>query len=319
MNDDYLWDRSGEPDPDVAGLENALGTLAWSGRRRRGGVRAWPRGARPWRMAIAALLVISAGAVIFVHFVLNSRTVTSWQLSLSGRNFQAMRAGELVETRSDARAIIRCSYVGTVNIEPESRLRLIASNDREQRFALDRGTIHALIWAPPARFVVDTPAAKAVDLGCKYTLHVDASGNGILKVEMGWVAFQSHGTESFIPAGAACRTNRGKGPDTPYFMDSSPVFQNALAEFDSDGAGPALHTLLGAARERDGLTLWHLLERTRGTEREEVFYRFVSIVRTPPAVSRDAILRGDKRAMDAAWNALDLGSTNWWREWKREW
>ncbi len=27
MNDDYLWDRTGEPDPEIQQLEQALGTL----------------------------------------------------------------------------------------------------------------------------------------------------------------------------------------------------------------------------------------------------------------------------------------------------
>ena len=39
--------------------------------------------------------------------------------------------------------------------------------------ALDQGTIHARIWAPPKFFYVNTQAAVAVDLGCAYTLHVD--------------------------------------------------------------------------------------------------------------------------------------------------
>jgi len=31
------------------------------------------------------------------------------------------------------------------------------------------------------------------------------------------------------------------------------------------------------------------------------------------------VLRGDPEALDGAWNALDLGSADWWREWKRKW
>ena len=230
-----------------------------------------------------------------------------------------MHAGQLVETTAGARGTIESEFVGRVEIEPESRLRLLASRADEQRFALDHGTIHALIWAPPAKFVVDTPAAKAVDLGCKYTLQVDKTGVGLLTVQMGWVAFQWHSTESFIPAGAACRTRPGHGPDTPCFLDASPTFKNAIAEFDLNGSRQALETALAAARQRDGLSLWHLLQRVHEDERGQVFDRFVALVGMPSGVTRNAIVRGDRRSLDATWNALNLGDTNWWREWKRQW
>ena len=32
MNDDYLWDKSGKPDPEIQGLENILGTLRYQPR-----------------------------------------------------------------------------------------------------------------------------------------------------------------------------------------------------------------------------------------------------------------------------------------------
>ena len=46
-----------------------------------------------------------------------------------------------------------------------------------KRIALDRGTIHAYIWAPAGEFVVDTPSAVTVDLGCAYKIKTDESGD----------------------------------------------------------------------------------------------------------------------------------------------
>jgi hypothetical protein len=136
---------------------------------------------------------------------------------------------------------------------------------------------------------------------------------------MGWVAFEWHGAESFIPAGAACTTRPGHGPDPPYFLDASPVFKNSIAEFDLHPSEQSLSSALAAARPRDALTLWHLLQRAPPGERGEVFDRIAKLVSLPSDVNRDAILRGDKRSLDAAWDALNLGNTNWWREWKRRW
>ncbi|HEX4210678.1 MAG TPA: hypothetical protein VHY56_09810, partial [Candidatus Binataceae bacterium] len=192
MNDDYLWDRTGEPDADLAHLEKVAGTLRWSPSRRKPALSKNVGTRRPtmWWLAAAAIFVAVIGSAVAVRQRYAARPLTSWRLSFSGEKPQPMHAGQLVETTANTRGSIESEFVGKVDIEPDSRLRLVAATPDEQRFALDHGTIQAFIWAPPAQFVVDTPAAKAVDLGCEYSLHVDRSGVGLLTVQMGWVAFQ---------------------------------------------------------------------------------------------------------------------------------
>jgi hypothetical protein len=323
MNEDYLWDRSGEPDADIVHLEHVLGDLRWSKTqrdftlttpvRRQRRQRAW------WTAAAAAVLVLGVGTALVVRRTQTIGPVTSWQLSLAGGKPSAVRAGQVIETAGIPHATMGSDLIGEVDIEPDSRLRLLAARTDEQRLALDHGTIHARIWAPPAEFVVDTPSAKTVDLGCQYTLRVTKDGVGFLTVNMGWVAFQSHGIESFIPAGAACTTRPGHGPDTPYFLDAPEALTQALTQFDSTGSNKALNIALAAARPQDGLTLWHLLQRTHAKERSDVYDRFASLITLPSNITREAILRGDRNSIDAAWNALQLGDTSWWRKWKRQW
>src|SRR5690349_20551546 len=298
MNEDYLWDRSGEPDASVAYLEQALGRLRWREKKR----RRWP-----WIAASAA-----AAALLLIGLSMHiSSPATSWTLSIAGKAPTAVRAGQVL-----TQGTIESDFVGEVQIEPKSRLRMLSSKASEHRMALDRGTIHALIWAPPAAFVVDTPSAKTVDLGCRYTLRVAPDGAGFLTVETGWVAFQWKNLASFIPAGAACTTRPGHGPDTPHFLDAPQNLIASVARFDRTQDPQALAAALGAARPHDALTLCHLLERTQGAERAEVVDRFAALVKLSPEVTREAILRGDPKAMDVAWNALQLGNTSWWREWK---
>jgi len=321
MTDEYLWDRSGEPDPEVTHLEQTLERLRWSGKHRsfERAKPARPRfGRKPWFMAAAAALVLGLASAFAVHRMHTLHPLTSWQLSSAGHSLSSVRAGQLIETGPTG-ASIESAYVGKVDLDPDTRLRLISTREDRHRLALEHGTIHALIWAPPTRFVVDTAAAKTVDLGCQYTLSVARNGQGFLTVELGWVAFQWNKVESFIPEGAACATQVGRGPDTPYFLDAPKALTKSLAEFDSTHNRQALTSVLQAARPRDALTLWHLLQRTRGEEQVEVFNRFAGLVALPPTVNRDGILRGDSKTMDAAWDALQLGDTSWWREWKRDW
>lgn len=319
MSDHYLWDRSGKPDEEVVRLEELLGRFKLSPRKQ--AALAFPkhRRVRWWAAAAAAALAIGAIGITAIVRSHPSGPVVSWQLSISGEKPAVVRAGQMIETSGQNRATLESEFVGSVNIAPDSRLRVLSTHGEVQQFALDRGTIHALIWAPPTRFAVDTPWAKAIDLGCQYTLHVDKGGNGLLTVETGWVAFQWKSLESFIPAGAACKTHAGSGPGTPYFLDAPREFVAALQNFDSTPDSRALDSVLTSARRRDALTLWHLLRRTQGREREQVFDRFSALVTLPREASRAAVIRGDSQAIDAAWNALNLGDTHWWREWKRAW
>jgi hypothetical protein len=305
MNEEYLWDRSGEPDAETARLEQLLGQLKYSGAPVR-----QPRFRKPavfWWIAAAAVLV---GAAITVPLLLRG-PLTNWRLPDGTR----VRAGQIIETGSSPRTKIQADDTGEVTVDPGSRLRLVA----EQRFDLQHGAIHAYIWAPPGRFVVDTPSSKTIDLGCSYTLQVSNNGTGLLTVELGWVAFERNHVESFIPAGAACVTRPDRGPGTPYFTDAPDAFTKALERFDTSADTSALETAISTARPRDALSLWHLMLRTHGNQRAQVFDRFAGLVNLPPQATREAVLRGDGQAIDAAWNALDLGNTDWWREWKRQW
>ncbi len=301
MNEDYLWNRSGEPDPETVRLEHLLSQFRYRKAART------PRNRRAvWWLAAAAAVL----AGILCLPLLWRGPLTNWQLADGKR----LRAGETIETGK-----LESNDTGEVTVDPGSRFRLVAASDHEQRFDLQHGTIHAFIWAPPGRFVVDTPSSKTIDLGCRYTLQVSKNGTGRLTVELGWVAFERKGLESFIPAGAECVTRPDKGPGTPHFSDAAPSLTMALARFDTAGDPAALETALASARPRDALSLWHLIIRTHGEERARVFDRFASLVTLPREVTREAVLKGDGKAIDAAWNALDLGDTDWWREWKRQW
>jgi hypothetical protein len=235
-----------------------------------------------------------------------------------------LQVGEALETDSVSVASINVADIGRLDLEPSTRLRLLQSTDGRKRVALDRGTIRAAIWAPPGEFVMDTPSAVAVDLGCMYTLHVDESGGGLLRTTLGWVGFQSHGRESFIPAGAAAATYAQTGPGLPYFEDAANAFRAAVSEFDSASEpsaqrAEALQVILRTARRRDALTLWHLLARASETDRPAVYDRLAALVPPPPSTNRQGILHLDRAMLDSWWTALDLGDIALWRHFEQSW
>lgn len=304
MREDYLWDRSGPADPDIERLEAELSTLRYRFDRGLPGARR--QRARGGWLAAAAAVLLAASALLF-RGAGTTAAPTAWRMGYAPvMEGQVLRSG-------DSPVTLESDPVGRVELSPDSELRAASSRHLELR----RGRLHAFIWAPPREFVVETASARAVDLGCQYTLEVDGAGNGLLRVETGWVAFQSHGHESFIPAGAECHTRQQQGPGIPVYEDAPEALTSALTAYES-GDSAALVRVLAAARPRDGLTLWHLLPRVAAAARGDVFDRFAQLAGVPRELRAGAI-RGDAHTLDRCWNALDLEDTGWWRGWERPW
>jgi len=341
---DYLWDKSGEPDPQIQRLEALLQEFQQDqpipvfpsvnlGQRWK-----WtPRGMRfAPAMAAAAVIVAAAVAIYVTHQKTTApANLAGWDVSVvSGKprvgfdslagNVGRFSVGQILETDQASRVSLQAGDVGQIEVEKNTRLRLLTMAAGLKRIALDRGTIHARIWARPGEFVVDTPSALTVDLGCVYSLHVDDSGSGLVRTSMGWVGFTLNGRESFIPAGAACATRRNVGPGTPYFEDTSDSFRTALSRLDFEDQTPQaraadLAVILNESRQRDVLTLWHLLSRVSPAERPSVYDRLQKLAPAPASVSREAVLRLDQPALDRWWNKLGFDDMATWRHWERAW
>ena len=217
-----------------------------------------------------------------------------------------LAVGEFLETDANSRARVQVANIGQVEIAPNSRVQLVNTNAKEHRLSLERGLMQAKILAPPRLFIVDTPSAVAVDLGCEYTLEVDRAGNSRLHVTSGYVALERDGRESIVPAGAVCLTKKGKGLGTPFSDDSSTELQNALFKFDfENGGSQSLQTIIKESGLYDALTLWHLLWRVPQNERGKVFDALASHVKPPVSVTREGILRLDKKMLDAWWLEIE--------------
>ncbi len=225
-----------------------------------------------------------------------------------GNSFESEKliVGEFLETDANSRARVQVANIGNVEIAPNSRVKLVRTNSTEHRLSLEKGELKAKILAPPRLFIVDTPSAVAVDLGCEYTLEVDDNGNGKLHVTSGFVALEKNGRESIVPAGAIALTKKGKGIGTPFAEDSSAEFQAALYKFDfENGGSKSLQTIIKEAGLYDSLTLWHLLPRVPKTERGKVFNALANLVEPPAKVTVEGVLRLNKKMLDAWWEEIE--------------
>jgi hypothetical protein len=318
MGNDYVWDRSGEPDPEVERLERLLGGVDQLKPLETGRVFG-PAKARWMGLAAAAAAVIAGAALLVrvqfqsgwaVAAVSGAPRIDARQIGSDGR----FPVGGLLVTDASSAARISVGKIGEVEVQPNTELRLVSAEATDHRLHLKRGAIRVRIWAPPRLFFVDTPSATAVDLGCQYDLQVDANGDGEVYVTMGWVAFEARGRESFIPAGAICRTSKAFGPGIPVYADAGAEFRAAVEALDRGVYADNVSVLLRDARQRDALTLWHLLVRRSDVR---VYDRLAELAPPPADMDQAEVLAGNRDALDRWWEALGLGSASWWRTWKQ--
>ena len=277
-----------------------------------------------WRVqaAVAAAVLVVLGIGFVWFYRRDVRPAKAWQvISLHGTpkigsegisSRGSLGIGDWLETDANSRAQIAVGTIGNVDIDENTRVRLLQTQPTEHRLELARGKMSAHIWAPPRLFFVDTPSAVAADLGCAYTLEVDDKGAGRLEVTSGWVALQAKERESIVPEGASCETELGTGPGTPYFNDATPEFKKALKtiDFDDDSAKKtdALTSMLDQSRPRDTLTLWHLLPRVGENQRARVYEKMETYAPAPAGVTREGVLKLDqnmlnqwRQSLEGAW------------------
>jgi anti-sigma factor RsiW len=252
-------------------------------------------------LALAAMVIMAIGAVALWH--INRSAPYDVVRIDAGSSTGRVSIGEWIETDASSRTRIKIGEIGTVDLAPNTRMQLVAAQPNGHRLNLARGLISAQILAPPRLFFVETASSTVVDLGCAYTMEVDEAGAGRLRVTAGWASLEWDQIESLVPAGASCPTRPGRGPGTPAFDDASERLKQALFDFDYSGGGrQAVDVVLAESRQRDTLTLWHLLSRVEPEQRSRIFDRMAALTPVPNGVTRERAL------------ALDPATLKFWRE-----
>ena len=296
---DYLWEKKGEGDAETKELESALGAARFTGMI----LPQAPVRERPWRLvavvavglataAGAGFLILPRGIPVETPFV-EVRTANGAPMKLYVEKW--------FETAVGAHAQIQVAQIGVIDLQPDSRIRVLRSDAKQQRLQLARGSLHARVSAPPRLFIVETPAVTAVDLGCEYDLGVEPGGGTRLRVRTGWVALEGQGKQSLVAAGMDCVTAAGKGPGTPLSQTSTQEFRAAISRFDAADVA-SLDAALPLAGAGDGVTLWHLLSRVDAAHREAVYERLNGFVPSPDPKAK--VLALEKPALDAWWAAI---------------
>jgi ferric-dicitrate binding protein FerR (iron transport regulator) len=313
---DYLFDKSGE-DPQVAELEGLLRVYAHRAPLREPAALGEPAPRRRWRAAAAASGLVALAIVLVVLWRGNAsdacRDGGGFAFTVEGGPARcgggviargSLPVGAWLETSSGAIADVRVADIGKLTVYGDSRVRLVGTGAAGHHMELARGKLAARVTAPPRLFVIDTPVAAAVDLGCAYELAVDDDGRTTLRVTSGVVSLEGHGRLAYAPMGTEVLAVPGRGPGTPVAIAAPAALRDAVARFDA-GDASALAGIVERAQLPDVFTLWNLLSRTTGDARATVVTRLDQLSHLPDGVRAEDVRAGDPAALERWRDALD--------------
>lgn len=332
---DYLWDRCGG-DPAIERLERLLAPFAVpAGAPPTTDLRPLPRVRRGGRtllaLAAAASLLLVAGGWFALQWRVAWPDAAPWpveavqgEVRIDGEllaGVGSLPVDATIATAADGMATVQIARIGVARLAPATRVRLERTRRGGHRLRLDEGTLWSRVWAPPAHFSVQLPAAQAIDLGCEFLAHAERDGSGWVSVRSGWVLLDGTRREVLVPAGARVRIAPGGVPGLPYDERASAGFITALHAIEShasaQGIDPALiERMLSAARPADAISLLSLLARDPRLADGPLFDH---LQRQWPSVrvDRAAVRGGAPQALEAWWRTLPYPEAKrWWLHWR---
>lgn len=333
-DDDYLWDRSGPVDLEIARLERLLAPYALrDARPAPRAAAAHPRRRRGWRIVLASAAVLAMFAVgvgTWYRQRLLWPEAQPWRMAaigpvrIDGRDAAAdetLAPGRMLETGKGGSARLRAARIGEIVLGEDSRFSLVETRSGRHRVSLQRGSLWARVWAPPGSFGVGTQHGDVLDLGCEFVLKSDAGGNGSLEVRSGWVQIDDFWRETLVPQGARVEFRGDGPPGTPYDVGASAEFVAALREIDAQGGdvpaiAPVVRRLAHNARPQDAITLLSLLKQHPSLGEGPLFDRMAAIMPADAVVTREQLRQRGADALGPWWQSLPYPRMKrWWMQW----
>ena len=308
-SDDYLWDKTGEADPEVARLEALLSPLAH--RAPLDEIRIRRRSKLPW--ISAGVAVLAAAAVLLIVFrdrpeprprppetLACSAQATGFAFSASGGTVACGGAsvpagvlpiGGTLDTGLHE-VELAIADIGSARLSAGTRIRLDGTSADRHQLYLEAGRMHAVVSAPPRIFAVATPSGQVTDLGCEYTLEVDQRGAGQVEVQSGMVELASSaGVVIVVPAGARARLLSQRRASLPLAKTAAPDLTAAVSDFEAGGSG--IDRILATAKVSDAITVANLARLVSPDQQRAVLDRLMELVPAPQDMSVDDVIELD--------------------------
>ena len=244
-----------------------------------------------------ALIGVLALAVLFIVYMTFLSKGASWDFSkfrLGSTNAETLgelAENDIIETDAISRIVIQVPDVGSINLEPNSKIQRLPAN----KIQLLSGILSANKKGASKLLTLVVPGAEIKDyfLGGQFTLAVNEENITTVNVNDGWTTIVKNELETLLLPNHTCRIIPDSGIGLPYLNTSTSAFVEAVNNFcfTSPNNEEALISVLTKAELNNSVTLWNLMKRVTRKQRDMVIYTMFGLLGDPPIGVTDEGLR----------------------------
>jgi len=133
------------------------------------------------------------------------------------------------------------------------------------------------------------------NLGSKYILQTDGSGNSTIELIDGWLQLISGETEFIFPGEYNLKILNGAGAGLPFHTSSTSGFINLLEEYIFGRKNDKyLNMIIESSSANDGITLWNLFRIVKHGQRQVVYDKLYELFTHPDEINKEGILTLDE-------------------------
>lgn len=235
--------------------------------------------------------LIGLVSVFVLFFIYNSflSKGKSWEVkklrvssSSYSEAFANLEEDQLLETNSVTRLEIQIPELGSIYLEPGSKIERLKGN----RIRVLQGSMLAVKERANEFLIMEVPGAEIKDyfLGGQSKLSLTDPKVSLLEVIDGWVSVKKDNVETLVLSNHFCQIKADSGVALPYHYSSSKEFIEAINDycFKSPSSEEALISILTKADVSNSATLWNLMNRVTRKQRDMVVYTIFGLLGNPP-------------------------------------
>jgi tetratricopeptide (TPR) repeat protein len=138
---------------------------------------------------------------------------------------QRLQPGDLIETDTRSRAVLRFAEVETISLAPGLVLCIEAGSGRKRGLTLLRGLLHFFHRGPPDEFETRSRAVGAIIRGTEFLFEVAEDGTTTLTLFDGDVSLTNEFGQLTLRSGEAARAAPGQPPARTAFIEANTLLQ----------------------------------------------------------------------------------------------
>lgn len=252
------------------------------------------------KLIIGFLLLTSL--VSFILYLTTS--INEWKLSsVIGKpiknkapivKLEEILPGDVISTNNESSAAVDIVGIGRINIFGNTSFtRLEEDNGAELHYG--KMMINTLKSDDNLHIAIPEAIIEGLELGSRYSVFVNPSGNSDIQLEKGWLLVKSGSHEIIFPQKYNLRVVNGSGVSLPYYSESSSLLVSLVEEYLFNGnESIKLNSILESSTEKEAITLWNLLPRVNEDQRGVVYEKLYELVPHTSDISRDDVLSLEK-------------------------